>query len=942
MPGKDRVLKRQQEYAEKIEAFDHVSQDSPFYEEKLHVGTNLNTLTNLIDRYSPYDRTGNSKSVPAPPLTVEQLTVLVEQYRRTLELLDTLNQKEWVILRDDVSKRKTREAQAMAGQLTQEVKQNALLAKTLSKDLAVMEKALTETRDHGKFFSMHKIFESSRIISDYTVKEGSVKNVESGAQSSRIPLTLTRGKEPEQQGYFTKDNRLRELPHEDRVVPAAIRKYRGRADFLKNFPILDLMRSVNQNYPMYQQQLMVSPSGLAFGDWKKTIRQMAVGLPSPHKVIDCINTPERFHILINVLGEYMLTRNARRISESNGLNMNGRINRRNSAMSKMADFLGCPDLLARAESVKINLNGRPVRGTFMKKAVGSDVRSDSPDPLFFKTTEYSAENLQLKKQLADLQILDFLCGNPDRHVGNMLYQMEERPDGSVKVTGIQGIDNDCSFGTNLLNKANMAVVLTKNMKVITRSMADRILNLNEAKLRQMLYGYEMKYKEMDAMAARLKSLQTKIIEDQKEYRNGYGICGLADDRIKIVDDAELDRISYNDLCVSEEGGNLFQRVRKATCMGDTNIQHRFGQLKKGYSKAVYRYTFGDTEELLRLTDDLARDSVWHEMGRSNYDRIAASMNQIQKNMMGFTETVDDRMEQHAEGLYDIRDQMNQTLEMVERYIEYKNGKNEEWRQFPNLNDPNRQQSKTERRYHTAVACREFLRRKIAEFEQLDEPLKRCREFRKELNRLNNTQADILLGQTRQAVQDPKAIEYRQLKKANHASRCFYLLTEQIQSEMKEKNHGKKEQEELKTRIWYGFGINSLDEGSREDIKRELTKLTGKDYGNDEKALKLSVALLMVGDMNHPAVSLHNANNLIETAHFKAFFDEERQNIEAINSEMASELFIPSKEEVEGFRQKLEQKRRQLAAPANAGQQPHANAGQRQRTGNRNQRVRGGR
>ena len=41
--------------------------------------------------------------IPAPPLTVEQLMVLVEQYRRTLELLDTLNQKEWVVLRDDVS-----------------------------------------------------------------------------------------------------------------------------------------------------------------------------------------------------------------------------------------------------------------------------------------------------------------------------------------------------------------------------------------------------------------------------------------------------------------------------------------------------------------------------------------------------------------------------------------------------------------------------------------------------------------------------------------------------------------------------------------------------------------------------------------------------------------------------------------------------------------------
>ncbi len=40
-------------------------------------------------------------------------------------------------------------------------------------------------------------------------------------------------------------------------------------------------------------------------------------------------------------------------------------------MTQVAEFLGCPNIIAHAENVELMINGNKVRGTFMKNADGS-------------------------------------------------------------------------------------------------------------------------------------------------------------------------------------------------------------------------------------------------------------------------------------------------------------------------------------------------------------------------------------------------------------------------------------------------------------------------------------------------------------------------------------------------------------------------------------------
>ena len=66
-----------------------------------------------------------------------------------------------------------------------------------------------------------------------------------------------------------------------------------------------------------------------------------------------------------------------------------------------------------------------------------------------------------------------------------------------------------------------AAVKLGQMKVITRSMADRVMNLTPDSLKQIFYGYELTAEEIKNMETRLKDLQNKIKKDNLEFGKGW-------------------------------------------------------------------------------------------------------------------------------------------------------------------------------------------------------------------------------------------------------------------------------------------------------------------------------------------------------------------------------------------------------------------------------------
>ena len=890
----ERIIKRQQGYAEKIVAFSQVSTADPYHQQKWVVGSSLSALTNMIDSFSPYERTGEAKQVPPPPLNAEQLTALTLYYRNAITKLEELNaaEKQGVInARTD-----TPEEQQKKARLQQEVEQNEQLRRTLRKDLTVMEKALTETTENGRSFSIYQIFESSRLNSGYTVKPGSVKDTTGGNINSRIPLTLVREGQQEQPGFFTKDNRVKDIPHENDIARKALDKYKDELSFLTVEDIETLTSNLRSSSKQTYNDIINYPSKVVFSEWNNVSTIMGLCL-SDHTFFELIRRPEVFHMVVDVIHQYAKAKNARDLHNSVGITNEGRINRRNSAMSQVADFLGCPDVIARSENVKLDLNGETVRGTFMKKAEGSDCHNIEDDPLFLRVTPASVENLKVKKQIADLQILDYICGNPDRHGGNMMYKLVENPDGSVKLDSIQGIDNDLSFGTFMLDSRRVsAVVKLDQMNVITADMASRIMNLNEDKLRQMMYGFELTDEELKAMSQRLSRLQDKLIADSMAFSKGYGKCQLCPNRIKIVDDEELELIPFTELSYTGKHANAFGRVYANASSGVRNINDQSNQLKMAYHDSVFQFTFGDYPEMKEISKAMDKDTLWHQFRTNDYNVMNSQMKELLQDMAGFTVTPTAGA-QHVAALARIKEKMIQLLTTTARYLEYKNDKPESqgWQARMDQNDPTHEPDISERRYRHAIRCKRFIQKKLKEFEILDKKLQKWNTFEQQKASRRQVYQQILNSQPKEGYSAQTKARIRSEKLKGHESRMQYILIDDILRIQKEHVPANIQTLEIQRIMDYGFAINTISPDSQIALKQEIARLNGGNQPEDNStALKRALALHILKNRDpQPDNLLQAADEMVGNPAFHTLYQEIRHELVPDEALLTARIMYPS-------------------------------------------------
>lgn len=91
-------------------------------------------------------------------------------------------------------------------------------------------------------------------------------------------------------------------------------------------------------------------------------------------------------------------------------------------------------------------------GMFMEYAEGKEgaylLSRRQNDPRFASPSYL--ESGTLKRQIADLQILDCACGQIDRHLHNIMFQTDPR---TGALTGLKGIDNDLAFGLETKTKS---------------------------------------------------------------------------------------------------------------------------------------------------------------------------------------------------------------------------------------------------------------------------------------------------------------------------------------------------------------------------------------------------------------------------------------------------------------------------------------------------------
>lgn len=135
---------------------------------------------------------------------------------------------------------------------------------------------------------------------------------------------------------------------------------------------------------------------------------------------------------------------------------------RNFASERVAELLGLKGLIVRNhEAVIVEKDGVQRKGFVMEQAEGVSIKALKR---MAKEEKYEIEiEGEAQKQLLNLQILDNIIGQVDRHIGNYFvsYEKDEEKK-TLFVKKVVGIDNDLSFGkSEVLGINNTASILSK-------------------------------------------------------------------------------------------------------------------------------------------------------------------------------------------------------------------------------------------------------------------------------------------------------------------------------------------------------------------------------------------------------------------------------------------------------------------------------------------------
>ncbi len=402
---------------------------------------------------------------------------------------------------------------------------------------------------------------------------GSVEEVDleqarrvSGAMSTRIYLPATDERE---EGYFVPPQFVEtEEEKHHKSIELVLRQFPQYAPYIKilsrpekDFPYGVVQWSVGERLECGEKAWMENARDKDAARFRKYIqpyldalkkvmsneftREMA-GLPVEETLDDLMGKAEFRQMLFTLHNGADYAFNKFNVLKDTGIPVGRDLTRRNVAMSLVAQRLGRVDMLVRAwpTSLMDTASGQKTKGVFMEKARGLDLNNQNAEPLF-STPGIVWDTPEAKIQLASMQVIDWICGNTDRHKANMFYDLQKGEDGVVRLMGVQGIDNDNSFGVKSVKEleegyggesAGHILPTPETMGVIRKDDAMEVMSLERKDLNLLLFNL-LEPDEIEAAWERVEHLQKAIMKgkgqrwkDSSEVKRGI---------VRILEDEEI-------------------------------------------------------------------------------------------------------------------------------------------------------------------------------------------------------------------------------------------------------------------------------------------------------------------------------------------------------------------------------------------------------------------
>lgn len=470
----------------------------------------------------------------------------------------------------------------------------------------------------------------------YTVDlTGAERSTKGGAQSTRVALEIVSESGRTMRGFFTETGEMNPL----KQYGAAFKAYYQK---LSDLPPQLLREGSNgrraANELAYALQLDINGE-IHDADVLEAMR----GQPSltkkdrnghysidPHAATEELllamdqardASPELYDGLIHSLRGVDIQRSM--MGRTLGLKSGSNIERRNMGMSIVANLLGKPELVAATVPMTV-VNGKETKtGVFMESAQGMEMGSIPFDHPFREKEVQNAISPAGLESLASLQILDYICMNIDRHRGNMFFSFNA--DGQL--SGVQGIDNDTSFGVKEMRPDRKTAVLSSldDLMVIPESLARALNGLTKEMLETGLRGV-ITDKEIDAAWRRVEDIQARIELGQTlPEKDAQGKLCVESGKIRTVKPEEWQDVDAARLCsrpnpdasVPEEQRDRAKELHEENRRVDRSHPDEFTNIFDIALSIPYRLRSGDRKRYDRLEDGEAPmdpEEILEELG----------------------------------------------------------------------------------------------------------------------------------------------------------------------------------------------------------------------------------------------------------------------------------------------------------------------------------------
>ncbi len=340
------------------------------------------------------------------------------------------------------------------------------------------------------------------------------------AGSGREAVEYTDAQGNIRRGFFTAERKLgNEDAQLDEIVDKYDRKYPQYSDLFKK------IKSI-KNDPDFQEMLDRARDYHAFG-YKDTMDDEPVKsyfLEETDWISQSDQDKKAFwnEVVIPMVTEMAKSANMQGLLRKSGFKSDDLLAERANAMSDIAKALGYPDLLVGTQQVTVKRGDKTETGVMMEPAGMElvDPAKITEDHPFYNLKKTDFNNREFLASLADLQILDYLCANTDRHSKNFFLRMDMKDPANPKLLGVQGIDNDNSFGD--LEEGGMFKLAKKsNLKIITPKMAAAITAMTQKQLKDILKPYHLSGPQLEAAGDRLGDLQDMIKRGKKKKESPF-------------------------------------------------------------------------------------------------------------------------------------------------------------------------------------------------------------------------------------------------------------------------------------------------------------------------------------------------------------------------------------------------------------------------------------